>query len=62
VEALQADGSEAADNAKAAAAWITATPHRRGEALRDLLLLVDRLPSGHRRERERFPRIQSHPV
>lgn len=62
VGALQADHSGPADNAEAAAAWITATPQRRGDALRDLLLLVDRLPSVRRRERDRFPRIQSRPV
>lgn len=49
-------------NARAAAAWITATPQQRGHTLRDLLLLVDHLPQGRVRERERFPRIQSHPV
>jgi hypothetical protein len=58
--ALQADGGRSADNAQAAAAWITATPQRRGDTLRDLLLLVDRLPRARTRQRERFPRIQSH--
>jgi hypothetical protein len=62
LDALQADASKPTDNAQAAAAWITATPRRRGDTLRDLLLLVDRLPSVHRRERPRFPRIQSRPV
>lgn len=62
VGALQADDRLPADNAEAAAAWITATPQRRGDTLRDLLLLVDRLPSVRRREREPFPRIQSRPV
>ncbi|MFZ1155037.1 MAG: hypothetical protein WAN93_09050 [Solirubrobacteraceae bacterium] len=57
--ALQAEGKQS-DNAEAAAAWITATPQRRGDTLRDLLLLVDSLPRRRARERERFPRIQSH--
>jgi hypothetical protein len=60
VEAL-ADGSiEQNDNAQAAAAWITATPRRRGETLRDLLMLSDHLPRrANRPARTRFPRIQS---
>jgi hypothetical protein len=56
--ALQANG-EPSDNAQAAAAGIAATPQRRGNTLRDLLLLVDSLPHRRTRERERFPRIQS---
>jgi hypothetical protein len=59
---LQAGDGKPADNAEAAAAWITATPQRRGDTLRDLLLLVDRLPRRRTRERERFPRIQSRPA
>jgi hypothetical protein len=55
-------------NARAAAAWIGATPKQRGDSLRELLLLTDRLPRRARPERERFPRIDSggartgHPV
>jgi hypothetical protein len=56
--ALQVE-SKPSDNAEAAAAWIEATPQRRGDTLRDLLLLVDSLPRRRARERERFPRIQS---
>jgi hypothetical protein len=61
LQANQGDGGQA-DNAEAAAAWITATPRRRGETLRDLLSLVDYLPRGKPRERERFPRILSRPA
>jgi hypothetical protein len=52
-------------NAAAAAAWIGSTPQRRGEALHDLLLLVDSLPNRHRADRAggaRFPRIESRPA
>ncbi|HEV3070385.1 MAG TPA: hypothetical protein VGY76_03045 [Solirubrobacteraceae bacterium] len=45
-------------NARAAAMWITATPWERGEALRDLLTLTDRLPAGRARAKEpSFPRL-----
>ncbi|MHB1538463.1 MAG: hypothetical protein ACYCUM_08095 [Solirubrobacteraceae bacterium] len=47
------------DAATAAATWIGATPRQRGEALRDLLLLVDSLPARRRLSRRRFPRIES---
>jgi hypothetical protein len=50
------------DAARAAAAWIGATPRQRGDALRDLLLLVDRLPQRRGPERPRFPRIASRPA
>jgi hypothetical protein len=49
----------ASDSARAAARWITASPARRGETLRDLLLLADRLPAGRAPSPPRFPRIQS---
>ncbi|HEX4838300.1 MAG TPA: hypothetical protein VFV03_07255 [Solirubrobacteraceae bacterium] len=58
-KALSADGSQPTDNAEAAAAWIAASPARRGETLRDLLLLVDHLPRARTPERARFPRIAS---
>jgi hypothetical protein len=58
-EALSADVDRPAGNAQAAAAWIAASPERRGETLRDLLLLVDHLPRARTRERARFPRIAS---
>ena len=57
--ALGASGAEPLHAAQAAAAWIGATPRQRGEALRDLLLLVDSLPPRALRTRERFPRIES---
>ncbi len=60
--ALQGAGNEPADNGEAAAAWIASTPRRRGETLRELLLLVDHLPRRRARERERFPRIESKPA
>jgi hypothetical protein len=56
---VQRDGLSA--NARAAGAWIGATPSQRGEALRDLLLLTDRLPPGRSLTRPRFPRIHSEP-
>jgi hypothetical protein len=38
------------DSVRAAAAWSGATPEERGDALRDLLLLADRLPVPRRRQ------------
>jgi hypothetical protein len=58
-KALSADGTQPTDNAEAAAAWIATSPERRGETLRDLLLLVDHLPRARTPERARFPRIAS---
>jgi hypothetical protein len=48
-------------NAQAAAAWIPASPHARGEALVDLLLLADRLPAPRRSASLNAPRLQSSP-
>lgn len=62
VKALSAEGAQPTDNAEAAAAWIAASPERRGETLRDLLLLVDHLPRVSTPERARFPRIASRPA
>jgi hypothetical protein len=72
IAALGEEHDGAADNALAAGAWIAATPAQRGEALRDLLLLADRLPprrppsgrppSGRSSPRPRFPRIQTTPA
>jgi hypothetical protein len=42
--------SGVSDSVRAAAAWSGATPVERGEALRDLLLLADRLPVPRRRQ------------
>lgn len=63
IDALEhAPPSTASSNARAAAAWIGATPKKRGEALRDLLLLVDRLPQRERPRQSSFPRIVSRPA
>jgi len=62
VQALSNDETQPTDNAQTAAAWITASPERRGETLRDLLLLVDYLPRHMQRDHIRFPRIASRPV
>jgi hypothetical protein len=44
----------------AVAAWMAATPAERGNALVDLLLLADALPSGGRKGKPlRFPRLDS---
>lgn len=45
-----------------AGAWLTATPARRGDALRDLLLLADRIPVRKRSDKLRFPRLESSPA
>jgi hypothetical protein len=44
------------DAARAVVPWIAASPEQRGAALRDLLLLADRLPPPRTR-RARFPRL-----
>ncbi|HYM53833.1 MAG TPA: hypothetical protein VES97_00610 [Solirubrobacteraceae bacterium] len=49
-------------SARAAARWIAATPQQRGETLRDLLLLADRLPAPRRPGSARFPRLRSRPA
>lgn len=61
-DALAGEKSRSTDNAEAAAAWIAASPERRGETLRDLLLLVDHLPQPRTRKRARFPRFASRPA
>jgi hypothetical protein len=58
-DALGAGGAELSDAARAAGEWVAATPEQRGDALRDLLLLVDRLPAPKREPNPRFPRLQS---
>lgn len=45
VDALSPQSRGATDSERAVAPWIAATLAERGEALRDLLLLADRLPS-----------------
>ncbi len=59
IESLQAERTSPSSNAQAAAAWIGAPARKRGETLRDLLLLVDHLPRRRRREQPSFPRIES---
>ncbi len=39
--------------------WIGCTPRERGDALRDLLRLTDRLPAARRRRGKAFPRLAS---
>lgn len=58
LDLLQNRHGNSSDSALAASAWIGATPRQRGDALRDLLLLADRLPARKRATRLRFPRIQ----
>lgn len=53
------DDHKPSDAARAAAMWVSASTHQRGEALRDLLDLTDRLPVPRARARERFPRLDS---
>lgn len=56
-----ANASPANEAARSVAMWMAATPKERGDALVDLLLLADALPSGGRRGKPlRFPRLDSH--
>ncbi len=65
LRALLADALDGAtrqapsDSARAAAGWVAASARERGEALRDLLLLADRLPPPRTRSTHAFPRIAS---
>lgn len=45
---LGVDGLGVTDSERAAARWVGATSQERGDTLRDLLLLADRLPVGSR--------------
>jgi hypothetical protein len=60
-DALQTDvgSTRPLDNAQASAAWLSATPTERGNALHDLLLLTDAIPHRPRREADRFPRLKA---
>ena len=58
LDLLQDRRDSSSDSALAATMWIGATPQQRGDALRDLLLLADRLPVRMRQRRLQFPRIQ----
>jgi hypothetical protein len=53
---IGAPGPAIPDAARAVVPWIDASPARRGDALRDLLLLTDRLPPP-RAPRPRFPKL-----
>jgi hypothetical protein len=57
--ALRGGSEPGSASVGATAAWVAATPQRRGETLRDLLLLADRLPPGRTASGPRFPRIRS---
>ncbi len=61
-DALQPGSATLSDSAHAAARWATATSQQRGETLRDLLLLADRLPPARRAPQQRFPRLRSTPA
>jgi|HubBroStandDraft_6_1064221.scaffolds.fasta_scaffold528130_1 hypothetical protein len=61
-ETLAGTAGSLSSNSAAAAAWIGSTPQRRGQALHDLLLLVDSLPTRPGVARARFPRIESRPA
>jgi hypothetical protein len=63
-EALGAQASQAtpSDSARAAAPWVAATSRERGETLRDLLLLGDRLPRRSLPRASPLPRIESRPA
>lgn len=58
-DALGDRDAGASDSARAAASWSGATDAERGAALRDLLLLADKLPQRRREPRTRFPRLET---
>jgi hypothetical protein len=62
LDALLPGRPAVSDSARAAARWVAATPQERGESLRDLLLLTDRLPPGRAVAERRFPRVHSQPT
>jgi hypothetical protein len=54
----QMPAPESLDNARASAAWLTATPAERGDALYDLLLLADQFPrTRSTSEHDGFPHL-----
>lgn len=62
IDALAGDERrpEPSDSARAAGSWVAASASERGDALRDLLLLADRLPPPRTAAaRPTFPRIAS---
>lgn len=52
-------GEPLSDAERSAAAWLGASAEERGAALRDLLLLADRVPQRRRGAKPRFPRLDS---
>jgi hypothetical protein len=62
IDALEPDQASVSDSVRAAARWAAATTGQRGETLRDLLALADRLPPARRSGLQRFPRIASRPA
>ncbi len=62
LDALTPQRAQPSDSARAAGRWVNAMPQQRGETLRDLLLLVDHLPSPRRGPQVRFPRLRSQPA
>jgi hypothetical protein len=62
LDALAPEHRKASDSARAAARWATTTPQERGETLRDLLLLADRLPPSRSPSSQRCPRLRSMPA
>lgn len=58
LDVLQGQRGGSSDNTRAAAGWIGATPQQRGDALRDLLLLTDRLPRRRRPAQLSFPPLR----
>lgn len=58
--APRSSAPETGDAVRSVAAWMDSTPRERGNALVDLLLLADAVPSrGRRREPLEFPRLDS---
>lgn len=53
------EGSEATDSERAAAAWLGRSLAERGQALRELLSLTDRLPPSKRSDELEFPPIKT---
>lgn len=57
ITAALPDAGEPTDAEVAAGAWLGRTPSERGDALRDLLALADRLPARGRPSKLGFPRL-----
>jgi len=61
-DALSPGSVTMSDTLNPAREWIAATATDRGDTLRDLLRMTDRLPERPRPPRRHFPRISSRPV